>query len=226
MQNAKVADPLSTLDSTSDIFQTTTTASSVVVVENDLLEQLLAQGVHRKDTGKGATRKAGAETLVRTCPRTCRQWMEWFPDLLAQMEENGETIRSRPALLVECIRNQWPMPERTRLRLEAAEKAQKAQAAQEASERANASQKAAERDRRASEEDEARHLDAAWEALDVQTRQRLDAQARQRLGILGAAGRAPAAQQAMRRTLLREHLQKGSNREQEVHDETPIHATG
>jgi len=60
-----------------------------------------------------------------------------------------------------------------------------------------------------SQEEELVQLDAVWEKLDPESPVHLDHEARERLGVLGQAGRAPAALQAMRRNLLRERLKDG-----------------
>ncbi len=47
-----------------------------------------------------------------------------------------------------------------------------------------------------------------WEKLDAKTRERIEAQAKERLGVLGQTGRAQGALTAMRRNLLRELMGK------------------
>ena len=58
--------------------------------------------------------------------------------------------------------------------------------------------------KKAALEADQQRLDALWEQLDDSTRESIEVQARQRLGVLGQSGRAQGALVAMRRNLLRE----------------------
>lgn len=84
------------------------------------------------------------------------------------------------------------------------ENARQAQHAQEKAKTARAEQSTARQKKQAVAQEEAAHLDALWEELDAATREQVQRQARHRLGVLGQAGRAPAALVAMRRNLMRE----------------------
>ncbi len=79
-----------------------------------------------------------------------------------------------------------------------------ARGAQEAEIAAQSAQKAA-------QEQEAANLDAIWENLDDKSRERIENDAKDRLGVLGRMGRAQAGLVAMRRNLLREMLEKTRN---------------
>lgn len=115
--------------------------------------------------------------------------------------------RDRAAVFVKAAREGWDAPAKY---LQAQERRQRtggrAQSAREAHEAERAVQKAAEREVQAQAEAEAQSLDALWETLDIATRRSIEDAARERLGVLGRSGRASAAQDAMRRTLLRERL--------------------
>jgi len=87
--------------------------------------------------------------------------------------------------------------------MEARRRAEKEQQAQSAARTAKARHKAAARERDTLAQEEAARLDALWEQLEKPSRRRIEELARQRLGVLGHAGRAPAALVAMRRTLQR-----------------------
>jgi hypothetical protein len=124
------------------------------------------------------------------------------------------------ATVVKAIRQAWNPPPKYLARQRNAQKApgrvQTPGGISDIVQGANGSQKGVERKRRASEEEDARRTDVLWGKLDPASRDRLDALARQRLGILGQAGRAPAALQAMRRTLLRETLSHDTNTSPEI----------
>ncbi len=97
-------------------------------------------------------------------------------------------------------------------RMEIAERAQSEREAAEAEQAAKAHQKALEREQRAAAEQESAHLDAMWDKLDAKTRERLDTEARKRLGPVAQAGllrggnATSGALAAMRRNLMRELL--------------------
>lgn len=114
--------------------------------------------------------------------------------------------RDLAATFVKSAREMWALPEKYLERKDAQERAEKARAAQESDRARKAAQRAAEGLKRAAaQEDEAR-LDAVWDGLDPSERERLEAQARERLGVLGIAGRSQGALLAMRRNLLRQKL--------------------
>ena len=116
------------------------------------------------------------------------------------------------AALVKSIRQGWNPPLAYERRVEAPERGDSAQQMshndredrrrEQAEAKVRASEEAAVR--QAQQESDAARLDAMWSDLDVPTQESIEAQARDRLGVLGMAGRAPAALNAMRRNLLRE----------------------
>jgi hypothetical protein len=145
-----------------------------------------------------AARVAGevARDLLRRVPHAdiARQ-LDWLPDREA---------KNPAAVFVKAVRENWAAPAPVVERIEAQERAKKSRAAQDTEK----SRKAQERDftarKKAAAEEESARLDAAWEKFDAATRSRIESQARARLGVLGHAGRAPAALLAMRRNLQRE----------------------
>ncbi len=112
--------------------------------------------------------------------------------------------RNRAAIFVKAVREGWEAPPRYLERLEAQERVQKEREGQESAQATRAAQKAAEGQRRASQELEEVQLDALWEQMEPAAREQLDAQARERLGVLGQVGNAQGALKAMRRNLMRE----------------------
>lgn len=114
--------------------------------------------------------------------------------------------RDRAATFVKAVREAWQAPSKYLERQEAQERAERARMEKETRNARAAQEGASTALKRASQEQEAARLDATWEKLDAESRDRIDAEARERLGVLGLGGRAPAALQAMRRSLLRERL--------------------
>jgi len=118
--------------------------------------------------------------------------------------------RDAAAVFVKAAREGWDAPakylEARHPRHEALESAQTVREAHESAQAARAAKKAAEREAEQSASAEAQSLDALWQSLDSGTRRQIEHDVRERLGVLGRSGRASAAQDAMRRTLLRERL--------------------
>lgn len=202
---------------------------AVDVDENsEILAQLLTWDVHLEDAGFGVSRKAGAKRLAREVPDICLKWLKWFPDLLEQMQGQGKVIGSTGALLASCIRDAREMPALTKQRLEetrqAAEQEERAAAARKTAQIAREAQATAQNEREAREEAEAARLQTAWDSLDTEAQERLEAQARARMGVLGAAGRASAALEAMKRNLLRDQLDSEADQDHASVHLTPGHA--
>jgi DNA anti-recombination protein RmuC len=109
------------------------------------------------------------------------------------------------------VREGWEAPGRYVERQEAAERAVRAQQHQEASRARKAAEQAVERQKQEVAEQEASQLDVIWEKLDPKTRQRIETEAKERLGVLGQMGRAQGALLAMRRNLLREMMGNTNN---------------
>ncbi len=116
--------------------------------------------------------------------------------------------RSRAATFVKAVREGWEPPAKYLQRAEAAQEArertQKAKTAQESDRASKAAQKAAAREREALAHAEAAKLEELWAGMTSEAREHIEQEAKMRLGVLGVSGRAPAALDAMRRTLLRE----------------------
>ncbi len=118
--------------------------------------------------------------------------------------------RSKAATFVKSVRELWALPDEYVKRLEAQNAEEKRRVEQDQQEAEKARQKAAERQKTARLEQEGAQLDAMWEKLDETTRERIDAQVMEKLGILGRTGRGDAAKIAFRRAALRELLQAAS----------------
>ena len=126
-------------------------------------------------------------------------------ELRAQLDclEDREP-RDAAATFVRAVREQWELPGKYLQRQEAQERAKKAQTTQESGQALKAAQRAATAQQRASQKVEEEKLDVLWEHMALAERQKLDAEARARLGVLGQTGRASGALRAMRRNLMRE----------------------
>lgn len=114
--------------------------------------------------------------------------------------------KSAAATLVKAIRGGWAPPQEFLGRKEAELEAQNRRMAQESQKLETARRMAAEGQERASEEQECARLDAIWEGLEPKTREKLDVEARGKLGILGNLGRGEAALKAFRRAVMRDYL--------------------
>ena len=148
-------------------------------------------------------------TAIGVSPEVARALEASVPaeELALQLDCLGERkAKDEAAVFVKSVREKWAIPQAHLDRVEARERSQRAQKAREAQQHQKTAQKAARHQEEARQEQEASELDALWEQLDGPARERIDAQARFRLGVLGQAGRAPAALMAMRRNLLREGL--------------------
>lgn len=155
---------------------------------------------------------AQALEAQRVSPAVARELAERFdPDLIRiQIECLADRNGNDPAaFLVKSIRESWALPEAFVERREARERAEEARAAQEEQKAREAQEEARRRQQQAAQADDDARLDRAWDSLPAAERDALDSRAQGMLGVLGVGGRAPAALQAMRRTLLREREAKG-----------------
>ena len=126
-------------------------------------------------------------------------------ELQAQLDclEDREP-RDSAATFVRAVREKWELPGKYLQRQEAQERAKKAQTTQESHRAQEAAQRASTAQQRASQKVEEEKLDVLWEHMVLAEREKLDAEARARLGVLGQTGRALGALKAMRRNLMRE----------------------
>lgn len=116
--------------------------------------------------------------------------------------------RDRAATFVKAVRQGWEAPGKYAERQELADRAARAcQTADRARARA-ASQKEEEDAKQAASDQENLALDAVWKKLDASTQEHIEAEAKNRLGVLGQTGRAKSALLAMRRNLMREMMLK------------------
>jgi hypothetical protein len=112
--------------------------------------------------------------------------------------------RDRKATLIAAIRGNWSPPAAYLKHIEGAKQEvarreeERRQEAKREEERRQEAQQEAERER------EGARLDAAYEALNDAEKAAIDAQAMERLGVLGRAGRAQVGLMFMRRTLIKE----------------------
>jgi hypothetical protein len=190
-KKAKKPQTLTRAENTTENTEETTTTSDVVEIENLLIARHVTPNV--------------ARDLATTNPTSARCWAQWI--------EYADDVKNVPAYLVRAIRGNWAAPPRW-----LAEQ-QTMQAARDAEIRAMRAheedkQKQREHDQReAAQQDANDQLDAFYKSLSVKQRKLIDDDARTRLGVLGTAGRAPAALAAMRRTLLIEMIQRNEEDE-------------
>lgn len=123
--------------------------------------------------------------------------------------------RDAAATFVKAVRENWAPPGAYTAKLEDLERETARRAAREEEERRKEAQAQIERQERERQGVENAQLDAMWERLDAPTRERLEREATEKLGILGRTGRAQAALVAMRRAVLRERLETLHNGENE-----------
>ncbi len=150
---------------------------------------------------------------IKVSPEVARELLRIVPAQALRLQLDclrDRQPRDPAAVFVKAAREAWDAPAKY---LEARQGpqqgsggAQTAREAHEVAQAAKAAQKASERDSQAQAQTEALALDALWEQLDLSTRRQIEDEARERLGVLGRSGRAHAAQDAMRRTLLRERM--------------------
>jgi hypothetical protein len=153
-------------------------------------------------------------TKIKISPEVAQSLLETVPaahlrlqlDCLADREP-----RDHAATFVKAVRESWEAPAKYLERQKTTQRAKKAQTNKEASRLRKAAQEAVAREEKASQEQESARLDALWESLDSPTRERLEAEAKQKLGVLGQSGRAQGALDATRRNLLREMLGQANN---------------
>ncbi len=160
------------------------------IAQDDLLQRMLNLKVS----------SAVASELLQN---TARDVLQLQLDCLDDREP-----RSRAATFVKAVREEWEPPAKYLQRIEAAQEARErtknARAAQESAQASKAAQKAAEREREVFAFAEAAKLEELWVGMTPEAREHIEQEAKMRLGVLGVSGRAPAALDAMRRTLLRE----------------------
>lgn len=164
------------------------------------------------DAAPGCEREEllGRMVALKVSPEVARDLLQSasLQVLRLQLDCLHDRVPKDPAaVFVKAVREEWEAPQKYLERVEAAERAQKRRAALESAQALKTAQKAAEDALKASQQDEARQLDENWEQLAPEVRSRIEDEARQRLGVLGQAGRAQAALAAMKRTLLREMTQ-------------------
>ncbi len=114
--------------------------------------------------------------------------------------------RDAAATYVKAVREAWAPPGAYTERLEAQAREVARRAAEEREAGRQATRRAAEEREREIQRGESEQLDLLWARLDPATRERLEAEAVDRLGILGRLGKAQSALVAMRRAVLRERL--------------------
>ncbi len=171
---------------------------------------------HKHSEGEEATVNSEGEELLgrmaalKVSPEVARELLQNNSLQLLRLHLDCLSDRAPKdpaAVFVKAVRGEWEAPQKYLERVEATERAQKRREAQESAQASKAAQKASEGAQMASQEEEASQLDEKWEQLAPEVRSRIEAEAKERLGVLGQAGRAPAALAAMRRTLLREMRQ-------------------
>lgn len=145
----------------------------------------------------GVSENVAAKLVRDHKPETIRRQL----DCLA-----NRAAKDAAAVLVSSIKGNWDAPPKYFERIEAAQRADNARAAQIQAEHAKARQNASERAQMAQHESEAAQLDTVFATLSQETKARLEKQAIERLGVLGRIGHCDGARQAMRRTLLKEML--------------------
>jgi hypothetical protein len=165
----------------------------------------------QQDIGLSAEQRALLQHMVtiKVSPDVARELLASTPiealqfqlDCLAERDP-----RDNAATFVKAVREGWEAPGKYVQRQEAAERAVRAKQHQEASRARKAAEQAVEREKQEVAEQEASQLDVIWEKLDPKTRQRIETEAKERLGVLGQMGRAQGALLAMRRNLLREMM--------------------
>ena len=153
-----------------------------------------------------------ARELVRSVePSVLREQLDCLSD---------RAPKDPAAVFVKATREGWEPPRAFTDRREAAQRARESSRARELArledERARQARLESEAALEQSALDESARLDALWNSLGEDERRRIESQARERLGVLGMAGRAPSALEAMRRTLLRDLLAA-----QESSDQSP-----
>lgn len=179
-------------DSPGDSFPPTAAPTAVAKpgAQDDLLQQMLKLKVSPAVAGE----------LLQS---TSREALQLQLDCLRDREP-----RSPAATFVKAVREEWEPPAKYLQRVEAAQKAQEraqeTKAIQESAQASKAAQKVAERQREVFAKEEATKLEALWAEMPTEAREHIEQEAKLRLGVLGTSGRAHAALDAMRRTLLRE----------------------
>jgi hypothetical protein len=185
----------------SNLFETANPSSAKVsIVETPVVETPHAQPVDellQQMFDLKVSPDVAQEFLQSISPETIRLQLDCLDD---------RQPKDRAATFVKAIREGWEPPAKYFERQKAAEQPKKAREAQEAAQREKTAQEAIEREKQAIQDAEVAQLDVLWEKLDAKTRERIETQARERLGVLGQTGRAQAALVAMRRNLLREKM--------------------
>lgn len=146
-------------------------------------------------------REVARDLLQRVEPGALREQLDCLPD---------RAPKDPAAVFVKATREGWEPPRAFTDRREAAQRTRESsrarQQARQDEERGREARQASEAALQQSALEESARLDALWQSLNEAERSRIEAQARERLGVLGMAGRAPSALEAMRRTLLRAML--------------------
>lgn len=139
-----------------------------------------------------------AARLVRTFPA---------PLIAVQLDCLPDRAPRNPVgTLIRSIENQWSLPQAYIDRQNARELASCVTQRAEKEQQARHCERAAHAQQEAAHAQEAAQLDALWEQLSPETRARIEATVKERLGVLGRIGKAEAAKTAMRRNVQRELL--------------------
>lgn len=150
---------------------------------------------------------------IRVSPAIAHELLDQWPAsaILHQLDCLADRKpRNRAATLVKSVREMWALPQEYVARIEAQEAEEKRRAHADQQEAEKTRLRALEAQETARLEEENARLDAMWEKLDVNTRQRIEVEVTAKAGILGQLGRAEAAKVAFRRQALRELLQKAA----------------
>ncbi len=108
------------------------------------------------------------------------------------------------ATFVKAVRENWAAPTKYTKNQVAETSEKKRQAHQETEDQKKAQQEAAKRQEIATDEADATRLDALWEEMDNDTRDHIETEARDRLGVLLQEGKNSPRFAAMRRNVMRE----------------------
>lgn len=112
------------------------------------------------------------------------------------------------ATFVKAVREAWAAPQKYTKRVNAEKSEEERRMNQETKKQKKAQEEAAKRQEMATDEADATRLDALWDELDDETRDRVEIETRDRLGVLSTTSKNSPAFAAMRRKVQREMAER------------------
>ncbi len=176
--------------------------SSTRTTEDTLVVPSVRGGLEAQMKRLGVTPETIADFLENVSAGELQNQLDYLDD---------RKPKDRAAVFVKSVRESWTPPASHAQRLALQKARENAQTTQETENQKKAQQEATKRQEIAANEADATHLDEVWNDMENQTRDEIEIETRDRLGVLFQEGKNSAAFSAMRRKVQSEFASEKSN---------------